>query len=456
MGKVDVVYGVPDTVSEAQLLAAFRVVTDNFDESPTRMHVVLGPAGRGMRWFTFACASLGPGRVLMQDHFTESIGDLLAMTVVSRSGYGTDLRSFEAASFTLVRDGAAVHVRGALPAGARRDGDIDQIGLGALGLDDAIRPLDAIEAPTHEVVLRADRARVTALAIVPLAGPILPTRVEAREPYGTIGESFALAPRAIEAADPAALAAHFAAVSARIEAMYVGMFEGRFASEQHELARVGPGIAPLLEAALAAPRPKPRTARLAIAALAELGRGAAAMVPWAAKVSPLLSHTAYCGLVALGERARAALVAARESRKAAHRAVGETLLAILDGAEWEPVRAARAHPFYAVLADKLASQPQEWTFPAFMASAPPEAMWVVAASLVDRHERMRQVLIRVANAHFGAAFGPVADLVLRFPPLADEVLLIAAAKGAPLPTEGELIAATIAAHRAKQDAKSRP
>ena len=240
MTKLDVAYGLPEKLGEKLLLAALQAVTDNFDESPTRMHAVLGPPGGGVRWFTFACANIGRGLSLAQDHFTETI-DLDELIVVERSPYGYEPEIARCGALGVAREGAEIRVRGALPAGARRDGGVDQILLGALGIDGAARPFEALGAPTHEVVLRRDSARVRADRIVALAGPVLPVRVNPKlRVYGYDGETFPGTPRTVDASDQSALAAHLARVSATVEPQHYENFDAHFHEHVAELCASAP------------------------------------------------------------------------------------------------------------------------------------------------------------------------------------------------------------------------
>lgn len=295
MKKIDVAYGLPDSVSEARLLAALQDVTDNFDEAPMRMHAVLGPPARGVRWFTFACSNIGRGMALSQDHFTESM-DLDELIVVVRSVYRDEPQIAQCGQLVLERDRETIHVHGALPGGSRRDGDVDEILLGTLGLEGAIRPFDALAAPTHEVVLRTDQTRMHVSKITTLTGSVLPTRVNPNlRAHGEIVESFEVVPRAVNAADTSALAAHLAKVSETVETAWVQRFDSEFDQYVDELVRVGSEIAPLLVAFLGSAGNKTRTARVAIAGLAKLGVGGDAMIAWAAKPSELPSQAGYAG-----------------------------------------------------------------------------------------------------------------------------------------------------------------
>ena len=413
MTKLDVAYGVPDRVSESRLLEALQVVTNNFDEAPVRMHAVFGPPGR-VRWFTFACSSLGPGQALAQDHFSESM-DLDELIVVTRSIYGDVPQVARGGDLLLARgDGGGITVFGTLPANARRDGDVDQILLGALGLDDAMRPFAALAAPTHEVVLREARKRVQVAAVTPLVGPVLPTRVNPRiDVYFTPSETFAATPRAVDVTDRGALEAHLAAVSTKVEGEWIQTFEREFDQRVGELVRVGPAIGPVLVEFLADAGRKTRTARVALAGLASLGTGAEAMIAWATKPSEVPRHAGYAALWALGERARDACLAACASTRSSERMVAEAVLAMLDGSDWAPVRAARTASRGPI------SRPgpiDRWEMAAHFIATPCE-WWA------------RYALLHRAVAQHGAEVAPVADQLLRFPPFAKDVQLAAIAHG---------------------------
>jgi hypothetical protein len=70
------------------------------------------------------------------------------------------------------------------------------------------------------------------------------------------------------------------------------------------------------------------------------------------------------------------------------------------------------------------------------------ALFLVETPVPETRQLMnyagRDAILRDAANRFGLAFGPVADVLLRFPPLADDLVLQALARGAPAPTEQEL------------------
>jgi hypothetical protein len=437
MRSIEVAFGLP----EAELLPALQVVTDNFDESPTRMHAVLGPATGSIRWFAFACTSLGPNRVLAQDHFIESI-DRDSLIVVARL-YDGDPMIAKRGQLRLSLDGEMISVRGErLPNGARRDGALDEILLGALGLA-VPRPFEALAAPTHEVVLRDDRARPRTLSIAPLVGSVLPTRIEPRfEEWGEVVESFARAPRAVATDDRGALADHAKMLLDFAEVQHIQFYERDFREHVAELVRVGPAIAPALVDYIARADRETKAVKVAAVALHRLGgvgaSGAAEvraaadrMIAWAAKPSEMPQLVGYAAVLALGAAARPALEAARAGKSARERAVGMTVLAMLDDPAWKPLLAATDNPLDGVdrwaVDDKMrAFTVDDWC--AVMATFVriPREWWARYRPLAEAVEHARGML------------APIADQLLRYPPFADDAMLSAVARGARIPDPQEL------------------
>lgn len=461
---VEVAYGVPArSVSDAELLEALAEVSRNFDEVPKQMHAVLGPPQLGVRWFTFACSTFHVGHALAQDHFTETLEPLLRELIVVTRRDGSAPLTFSAGGLRLYRTGETIAVAsGTLPAGARRDGDVDEIGLGALGLP-IVRPFAVLEQPTHEVVLRVMQERPARLEFASLGRPALPVRVNPRPGHaGPDAERF---PRVQRVVDGANLAGHVDAVLRRVGGEYVGKFEATHLQSARELANPGAPIAPLLVVALQG-KPRPQAAHVLLTALGVLGQGAEHLVPWASKKSPLLRLAAHCALVNQAEAARPALVAARASRKAAERELGEALLAILDDPAFAPIRAARAARD--ALPDETRRAIDESRRTAGMHEQPidvarddpaafayflrataeggqtayrihsglktlrTDATWSLGLFLLDTpvspqvhyaNDAKRDTILRQAVACMGSGLRPVAELLLRFPPFtADPVL----------------------------------
>ena len=180
---------------------------------------------------------------------------------------------------------------------------------------------------------------------------------------------------------------------------------------------------------------------MAIGGLAALGIGGEAMIPWAAKPSELPAQAGYAGLVALGEAARPAIAAARASKKPKERAVGDAVAAMLDDKDWASVRAARRSDYYLRLV-------KEWRRRNFSnhpswrkESMTPKDLWAYAAVAIDapREWWRRSALLDEALEFGGAkAFAPIADVLLRYPPFADDVQLSAIARGAKMPSVDEV------------------
>src|SRR5690349_12238970 len=167
---IQVVYGVPErSVSETLLVEVLTSIARNFDASPTRMHAVLSAPGKGIRWITFACTPFQQGYALAEGHFTDSLNlDLPELIVVAKTRYSAlpnrvDVYGPRPFNVLLDHDAIFIH-QNTLPDGARRDGDVDEIALGALGFP-VVRPFDALAKPTHEFIMRADRRVPTKLAI---------------------------------------------------------------------------------------------------------------------------------------------------------------------------------------------------------------------------------------------------------------------------------------------------
>lgn len=441
MRPLEVVYGLP----EAEVLPALADVTRDFDGHPQRMHAVLGPPGK-IRWFSIACSSLGPGRVLAQDHFVEVI-DRPSLIVVARVGSGAPLRASRGA-LLLSRDGETIRVHGeALPADARRDGEIDEILLGAVGLAGERRPFEALAAPTHEVVLREDRGRVGVLAIAPLAGPVLPTHVEANvRAWGEAIEELARRPRAVAAADRGAVVAHATKLLDAAEVQHIQFYTRDFAKHVAELVRVGPAMVPVLVDYVARADRQTKAVKLAAEALRQLGGAGASdaaavraaaerMIGWAAKPSELPQQVGYAALLALGAAARPALDAARAGKGGRERAVGEATVALLDDPAWAPLRAAGNNPASGVTS--------RWQRETVLGELDAAGWWAFAADFVRVPTEWWARYARIAEAaRFGGAlFAPIADQLLRYPPFADDATLAAAARGDRIPDPHELRAA---------------
>ncbi|MDQ3334495.1 MAG: hypothetical protein M4D80_04995 [Myxococcota bacterium] len=473
MRSLDVAYGVPErSVSEDQLRAALAVVAQNFDEAPTRMHCVLGPAGQGIRWFSFACTVFRPGSVLAQDHFTETMESELAELIVVVRDYGdepgfVEVRGTSGRSLALARSRETITAY-SLPPDARRDGELDEIVLAALALP-YVRPFVALDEPTYEVVLRGD-ARDDTFPIVPLDGPLLPVRVNPRFGSGGHGEKFTRKPRAVDTSNVAALSAHVDRIAQQAETEWSARFEGSFHGYARELARIGPAIAPILVERLARPKPNPRTSQIALTALGMVGAGTEAIVPWLARSSEPLRLAAFCALARQGEAARPALTAARGSRKSHERVAAQALLALLDAPEFAPIRAVRAArdrindesraAINTICSDTFAHAPSNVLdtsarFAYFLRAAvegkessprianalyaaPDDAVWSLALFLLETplaakthlgNYAARDSIVPRAAERFGPDFGPVADLLLRFPPLAEDPQLRQLARG---------------------------
>ena len=74
----------------------------------------------------------------------------------------------------------------------------------------------------------------------------------------------------------------------------------------------------------------------------------------------------------------------------------------------------------------------------------PDAMWAAALYLIENPIPTitpRKNVIDGAAKAFGPTFAPVADLLLSFPPLADDASLQAIAAGRPSPSISEIVAA---------------
>jgi hypothetical protein len=440
MRSIEVAFGLP----EAELLPALQVVTENFDESPASMHAVLGPATGSIRWFTIACTTIGRNQVLAQDHFIESI-DRDSLIVVTRLYDGEPLLA-ERGRLQLSRDGETITVRGeALPDGARRDGAVDEILLGALDLAGVPRPFEALAAPTHEVVLRRDHEQPDALAIVPFAGAVLPTRIEPRSrARGDIVETFAHAARVVET-DPAALASHASKLLDAAESQYSQFYERDFAEYVAELVRVGPAIAPVLVEYIARADRQTKAVKVAAVALRRLdGPGASPaaavreaadrMIAWAAKPSEMPQLVGYAALLALGGAARPALEAARASKRARERIVGGAVLAMLDEPAWQPLLVAGDDPL-----DGL----DYWQAAAKMDACTIDDWFAFMAAFVRRPREWwaRYPPLKQAVEHAGGMLAPIADQLLRYPPFEDDAMLSAVARDQPIPDPHELRAA---------------
>ncbi len=495
----DVAYGVPErSVSVAQLRAALAVVAEAFDEAPARMHAVLNPAGQGIRWFSFACTIYARDRVLAQDHFTEVMETELAelLVVVRRSGdepVYCELRGTNGRELHLRRDSETITVSPALPPGTPRDGEVDEIALAALGLP-IVRPFAALAKPTHEVALRGKNVDGTC-PIVPFTGAALSVHVHPRPDTTWQGEHFARRPRAVHAGDRRALREHVERVLAKAadDSRWHGVFEDKVHEYAREVVRVGDAVAPVLVESLAQPAPRPQTSQLALAALGLLGVAAEAIVPWLARSSETLRLTAFCALACQGEAARPALLAASTSRKSAERVGAQALLAVLDGTDFAPIRdvrtardklgekwraqiSASCAKRYGLASSALVAGTARlaWYLRAAIEcdessrlgvaihTATDDSMWAVALFLIETPLRpvvnlqnyaARNTIVEDAARRYGAAFGPVADVLLRFPPLADDPMLQALARDKPVPSYRELQAARTAPTRA---AKKRP
>jgi len=476
MATIEVAYGIPAHVPAERLLAALADVAEIFDERPARMHALLGPPDRGVRWLTFASSSFGPDRVMSEGHFVDVMSPHVPELIVAARSHRGEPWRFQAPDLELGVEGERVVVRrGVLADDARRDGAIDQIGLGAIGLADAIRPFAALDAPTHEVILRDDHRRPSAIAIIPYTGDVLSVGVAPqRIGHGAPVHAFPLTPRRIDEGNAAELAAVVEAAFVRAEAGWIRSFEATLVPQARALARAGGGVVPLLVSAITSAKPKPRSTRLAIAALGLLAdpRGAPSLVPYAAKSSEVFALAGSCALAAHGPAARGALEAACASKKRAERAVGEALIPLLDARDWAPVRAVRAARDATSRPEVIAAAAAStaWSGVATIVDAAalaeflraidninphssydaalahgiqlPDAMWAVALHLVETpvDAMQRQAIMRACAARLGAALGPVADLLLRFPPFADDPVMLAIARGAAVPSHGEVIA----------------
>lgn len=447
---IEVAYGLPErSTSEAQLLEVLGLVTRNFDEHPTRMHAVLGPAGLGVRWLTFATTPFRKDHVPVEDHFSETMETLVPeLVVVARSRWGEDptrfrLRGSAGRRLLLTVDGEAIVVgHGMLAEGVRRDGDVDEVGLGAAGLP-ITRAFDVLAAPTHEVVLRDERAIPATLAIRPLEGPILPVRVQAAHVWTPPdAPRFPRTPRAVDTADASALAAWLDSLVAEVESMWVQALERDEGRIEADVAARGDAIVPLLVHLLERPKPKPRTSRIALGALGRLGARPDLVFAWTTR-APSLAEAARAALARMGERARPVLDAHRATKKAAERATVEATLALLDDARFAPLRAAREGAAQLQRARDRAISLEGLLHP--MAALGESAAWAVGLFLVENPLPMispRHAVLAPAAQVFGAHLAPVALALRTLPSFADDPMLRAIAAGRPLPSIADLVAAS--------------
>ncbi|MBA3396257.1 MAG: hypothetical protein H0T89_26745 [Deltaproteobacteria bacterium] len=498
----DVAYGVPErSVSEAQLRAALAVVAEAFDEAPARMHAVLSPPGQGIRWFSFACTVFARDHVLSQGHFTDVMETELAelLVVVRRPGEdpaSCEVHGTRGGQLSLRRDGNTINVSPALPPEAARDGEVDEIALAALGLPN-VRPFVALAKPTHEVALRGKNVHAK-YPIVPFSGAVLSVRVHPRPGSTGAGEQFAHRPRTVDSTDRRALRVHVERVLAKAteDSYWHPVFEDKVHEYAREVARVGGAVAPVLVELLAQPSPRPQTSQIALTALGLLGVAADAMVPWLGRGSETLRLSAFCALARQAEAARPALLAASTSRKSAERVGAQALLELLDAKDFAPIRDARAArdklaakaraeiaascaKRYGLASAALVAGPARlaWYLRAAIESdessrlgtaihqSTYDSMWAVALFLIETPVRpvvclsnytARDSLLERAAGRYGAAFGPVADVLLRFPPLADDPILRALAAGKPVPSYRELEAARTRSAAAKKPAAKKP
>jgi len=264
--------------------------------------------------------------------------------------------------------------------------------------------------------------------------------------------------------------------------------EDRIIAIAHDIVRVGPAIAPVLVERLAQPKPRPARTQMTLTALGLLDLAADAIIPWLARSTEPVQRAAFCALARQGEAARPALARASTSKKSAERVAAQALLAILDAAEFAPIRETRAlrdsleEPARAEIAASFTTRelPQTlvfehaarfaWYLRAAAADeqahpkighavrfADDDCMWAIALLLIETPissavSGARETILRGAAQRFGADFGPVADVLLRLPPFADDGVLGALARGKPIPGYEELRAA----ERRTLDAKNKP
>lgn len=134
----------------------------------------------------------------------------------------------------------------------------------------------------------------------------------------------------------------FDEVVAGAEQAWVARFEGDVFRYARRLDR--PELTERLIASLQQKGPRPRTARVAMAALGMVGAVEAApvLVAWTNKTSEPLRHAAMGALAMLEERARPALVAGSGARRALEKKACVALLRVLDDRAFQPLRDLRA------------------------------------------------------------------------------------------------------------------
>jgi hypothetical protein len=491
-------------VSETLLVEVLTSIARNFDESPTRMHAVLSAPGKGVRWMTFACTAFQQGYALAEGHFTDSLMlDLPELIVVAMSRYGSlPYRAdvYGPRPFNIILDHGAMFIhQAALPEGARHDGDVDEIALGALGLP-ITRPFDAIAKPTHEFIMRADRRVPTTLAITKLDGPTLPIRVHEHDHRlrGEPFESFPKTDRRADSTDAADLRALVDKLSTEIEKLWVQKFDAQEPQFVARLASHGPAIIPALVEILSQPRPRPRTSRVCLAALARLNAQPDVIFDWVNR-GRALATTAYAALARLGETARPVYESKSSSKTTAERAAAETMLAFLDNpryAELRGLQRARASLTAAERAEIEAAIPIKelyWlgeTFTALLDRLPadkrpaaiaygiqwcrdhdanerhtmhvldagPDALWPYALDMLESPPFSAYEFPRTVESgsnKFGESFGPVADVLLSFPTMADDSSLQRVAAGGKALSISERIAENDKKRAAKKRAAKR-
>ncbi|MGZ3421774.1 MAG: hypothetical protein ACXVEE_28115 [Polyangiales bacterium] len=149
----------------------------------------------------------------------------------------------------------------------------------------------------------------------------------------------------------------FDEVFAEAEKEWVEVFEGRVYAHARKVAKKA--NATRLRELLERKGPKPRSSRIALAALGMMGpetaSAAPTMVTWTQKTSEPLRHAAIGALASLGESARDALTAGSASRKSLEKKACTGLLRLLDHPSFQPLRDLRAMKVSKQVTARLAS-----------------------------------------------------------------------------------------------------
>jgi hypothetical protein len=133
----------------------------------------------------------------------------------------------------------------------------------------------------------------------------------------------------------------FGDITRSAEDAWVARFEDRIFADARALADVGEPMVEYLVDALEAKGPKPRTSRIALAALGILGARPDVVVKWLAKGSSTMQQAAISSLATMGERARNPLVEGSKSKKVAVKKASAMLLRVLDDPRFGAVKKAR-------------------------------------------------------------------------------------------------------------------